>query len=114
MIVCWVLFAIGTVTAAIGYGGYRANHELIDPSIPPPPAGYVFDEPPRVGDMTAKELLEELRELERERAERIDRRQKAETFLFVAQIGALLAGPLLLWNLIWHTGHWIWMGRQEQ
>ena len=37
------------------------------------------------------------------------RKRIAENAFFFASI---LATLILLWNLIWHTGHWIWMGRR--
>ncbi len=28
--------------------------------------------------------------------------------------GGILAKFMLLWNVIWHTAHWIWKWRKEQ
>jgi hypothetical protein len=36
---------------------------------------------------------------------------RRENYLMVALIGGILAGILFLWNIIWHTAHWVWMGR---
>lgn len=30
----------------------------------------------------------------------------------IYMLSALLAATILLWNVIWHAGHWIWMGRK--
>ena len=38
------------------------------------------------------------------------RKRIAENVFFFASIPAVL---ILLWNLIGHTGHWIWTGRKE-
>jgi hypothetical protein len=41
---------------------------------------------------------------------RIER--KGEPFLIIGGLGGIFAGVILLWNIIWHTAHWIWMGRK--
>jgi len=30
-----------------------------------------------------------------------------------AGYGIVLAGSMLLWNIIWYTAHWIWKGRSK-
>jgi len=43
---------------------------------------------------------------------RYDRRKgKWQTIGF---IGVALAAILFMWNIIWHLGHWIWMGRKAE
>lgn len=39
--------------------------------------------------------------------------ETAQLFFIVAAIGGSLAFLMLLWNVIWHVGHWIWMGRES-
>ena len=38
----------------------------------------------------------------------------AETYTLAQSLGLLFMGVLLVWNIIWHVGHWIWMGRQTE
>ena len=44
-------------------------------------------------------------------------RMRMETKKNNAALFGLYAGivafVILLWNIIWHTAHWIWMGRKE-
>ncbi len=44
----------------------------------------------------------------------LDRRylNRREVFSITAFIGGAIAVLVLLWNIIWHAGHWIWMGRR--
>lgn len=108
MIVCWVLFAIGASISLIGYVGYIVNQE---PELTT-----------RVRELPPDAVLEELT-LEQKRAnaladagrriEREDRQVRREYFLITATIGGIFVGILLLWNVIWHTAHWVWMGRNK-
>ncbi len=109
LIVCWVLFSVGTVAGLVGYVGYRANAE----------PEYVLQEQSEedlavsAKDMTAEERLEELSGRARMLKRSIPRERRKQTFLLVGWSGAIFAGGMILWNIIWHTGHWIWIGRHE-
>ena len=32
----------------------------------------------------------------------------------IAIPASITAAVILLWNLIWHVGHWVWIGRQTK
>ena len=109
MIVCWGLFSIGTVAGLIGYVGYRANAE---------PEHVVQEQAEEdlavsAKDMAEEERLEELRGRDRMLKRSIPRERRKQKFLLVGWSGAIFAGGMILWNIIWHTGHWIWMGREQ-
>ena len=84
-----------------------------------------FDQRQRVeqGTETPRQELERLRaeqglgtdgvgvieaQVELERRYRV----RMEPFGVAGAIGGILAGFFLLWNIIWHTAHWVWMGRK--
>ena len=109
MIVFWGLFSIGTVAGLVGYVGYRANAE----------PEYVVQEQSEedvavlAKDMAEEERLEELSGRTRMLKRSIPRERRKQKFLLVGWSGAIFAGGMILWNIIWHTGHWIWMGREQ-
>jgi len=37
---------------------------------------------------------------------------KAKIYYGMTLFGTIIAGFLFLWNVIWHTAHWVWMGRK--
>lgn len=128
MIVCWVLFALCVSISVVGWLGffhYEAEIESID-------SGFATQEP--IGETDYSDLLNEeqtpeeilndgessetareaLDRLRRENATRLERAKfvRHETnFLTTGVAVGVLAFSILLWNIIWHTGHWIWMGR---
>lgn len=60
---------------------------------------------------------DEAREQERRKSamaelnHRYDRRKvKSQT---IGYISVTLAAIFFVWNIIWHTGHWIWTGRKQ-
>ena len=134
MIVCWVLFALCVVAAAAGwYFGFDANHQrevaqaeyqaLQNESVNFY-ASRLADELSQ-GEKDEADLSDEERERWTEFLAKEKKRQTVENrleklrhqidlweqaFLFGSLVGALI----LLWNIIWHTGHWIWVGRKAE
>ena len=121
MIVCWVLFALVSLASLIGGIGYRhyqveiqamrelppetEDNEFAD--LIPPPDGFKLDSPANANPFEA-EL--ERRLYDRERQSYASRK---ETYAITGIVAAALAGIILLWNIIWHTAHWVWMGRKD-
>ena len=76
----------------------------------------IRDERKAIGDERQDQFSDEYLEAEERRAiameallQRYDRRM--ETSQLVAVVAVTLATIILVWNIIWHVGHWIWMGR---
>lgn len=38
----------------------------------------------------------------------------ANTYLLTQGLGTLFMGILVIWNTIWHIGHWVWVGRKQK
>ena len=89
IIVCWVLFALASIVGLVGGVGYLHYQGELE--------GFT-------------ELSVESGENRYAVLERIHLRK--EGFGSTGILGALAAGLILLWNIILHTGHWIWMGRK--
>lgn len=106
MIVCWVLFAIGASVSLIGYVGYIVNQE---------PELTTRIRELRPDEVVEEYTLEQKREIAlaeaRQRLHRHQRDVRRGYFFSAAVIGGIFVGILLLWNIIWHTVHWVWMGR---
>lgn len=108
MIVCWVLFLILGSTFLVGLIGTWHYHKLSE-------------------GIVAEENAEIKREIERgvdpeypwehdlivstPESEKAEYRSRA--FGKIAYFGGVPVVLILLWNIILHTGHWIWMGRKE-
>ena len=115
MIVCWVLFALASFVAT-GAGIEYKHHEakkddILDTATA---QGFnVFDviDPPKVkpGDVLQMERPWDLYQLADDYRAATD---ESEMFSYIALVAGIIAGTLLLWNVIWHVGHWIWMGRE--
>ena len=74
-------------------------------ALPALPDGFVLDEQLPLEEVGVIEAVIEL-----ERRNRV----RMEAFGIVGAIGGILAGLFLVWNMIWHTGHWVWMGRKVE
>ena len=37
-----------------------------------------------------------------------------EPFQIMGGLAGLAAAIIFIWNIIWHIGHWIWMGRETR
>ena len=181
MIVCWVLFAVSTVTSFLSYVGYKSyekkTDKLYEMGLNPfdrfdsydgnpfidliPEDGLLLmiqkgeqqdrrrtrnDDLPVEGEQSVdqnnapnSDTPDGFKVVERDstdwrnapivdteearkRNERfaamaeLDRRysQRKENYQTAGFIGAGLAAMIFMWNLIWHTGHWVWMGRDSE
>ena len=113
MILCWVLFSIFTLVGLVGFVGYQVLDEP------------VFEIELASGDIVSTkgmtvEQLEQAEELKLAKdvvvaiSSTIRAYEKRrENFLLTAWLGAFLALASMLWNIIWHTAHWVWMGRHR-
>lgn len=109
MIVCWVLFSLGAVVGLAGWAGYDYYDGMQE---------------------SKQEAYDEQRRKERESQELNGDRngsmrggrlglpidpvieRNKQRYEIVGLTGGCLAALIFLWNLLWHTGHWIWMGRK--
>ena len=109
MIVCWVLFLILGSVGLVGQlqsWRYQAQAEQI------------------VGDANAKiarqvELGVEPvtpwgHDLVVSTPESMEAAKRSGEYAVLANFAGIPALLLLLWNLVWHTSHWIWMGRKAE
>ena len=69
------------------------------------PHGFVLDEQSPLDGMG---MIEALVELERRN------RVQMQAFSVAGAIGGMLAGFFVIWNIIWHTAHWVWKGRKQK
>lgn len=125
LIVCWALFALCVVTATVGwYFGFEADRQR---EVAQAEYDALLNEPINFVDeiMAEGKDKSELSEDELKALARSEERRKSETVL--AEIdkrvsiwagaivyGAFAAILILLWNILWHIGHWIWMGRKTE
>jgi len=104
MIVCWLVFGLAVAVAVLGWSTRRAafsDFQQVSVAIQEHPAarlnasdqGYktIIDEDGR----TVSDLLRE----QRWRVDDLDKRSEVADVLLTA------AYVILLWNIIWHTGH---------
>ena len=76
----------------------------------PVPQGFELDDPD-VGK-TKSELVADLDVIKAQLNEVRRYRQRHSAADVTAIVAGLMGLVILLWNVIWHTGHWIWMGRK--
>ena len=110
MIVSWVLFSIATAISAVSFYGLSRDwvaRRADVMSILGPPDPKSCDRP-RYGPPTEVAIKCEInrRKVEQARLKHIGDYRFGET----AFVSRAVAIGILLWNIIWHTGHWIWMG----
>ena len=93
MMVCWVLFALTSAVSIASFVAVSMHSESFVAS--------------KAGDSSiSPEVIAEV-----DRQARL--RHRAESPYFeLAYISRTAAGGFLLWNIIWHIGQWIWMGRK--
>ena len=125
MIVCWVLFAIPAIVSLVSWPMYyKYGNDLdglfvelkpLDNNSVEPEENIFdqFDEPNGKSaspDVTFGQYNRALRfdEIDRHRA--LERKQ--ESWGMAAFAGMGIAAAILLWNILCHTAHWIWMGRR--
>ena len=103
MTVCWALFAISSATGLVGwagakYYGYQATASISEWEAPS-------------ANETDQELDEGVVQLQPAPLPNWDYVEKQISFWTWGLIGAWAAAGILMWNTLWHTGHWIWMRR---
>ena len=132
MIVCWVLFSITAAFAAVGgfsylhyegkvqelqvlidERGYNVFDQFDSDNRAKLPEGYVLDEEVNRNDESGSEpegpWIKYQVFAEHEKAS--NRSKAFGELTFFAGLPAFL---ILLWNVILHTGHWVWMGRKAR
>ena len=110
MIVCWVLFLLLGCTSLIGVLGsthYRdLSKEIVSES------NRVLEQKLESGEYSPDNPYMTLPKEWTPESRVADRR--TENFTIVTLISSAAALLVLLWNILWHTGHWIWMGRDKK
>jgi len=131
MTVCWVLFAMAALTAVIGWSGYshyqreieEARIVDIDDLTTEATEEWRIFEPGEDSDtspgrpMTPEEIKDFNLSMQLEHEQSINDkirpiRVQRERYSIALGLGGLIAAILLLWNIIWHTGHWVSEGRE--
>jgi len=110
------------IVRALEYGLDAAEelirrHELREQPASPLPEGFVLD-PPTISMENEKIPIDEVRAKRTELSEKYRIARKHESKIeggnVVAYLSFFAALVMLLWNIIWHTGHWVWVGRKVQ
>jgi len=78
----------------------------------PVPQGFELDDPD-VGK-TKSELVSDLDVIKAQLNEVRRYRQRYSAADVTAIVAGLMGLVILLWNIIWHTSHWVWMGRKAE
>jgi hypothetical protein len=131
MIVCWVLFALSAATAGVGWFGAERVQNDIDliraeseaAATSERSESYTIHDyndlagPGRAA--TPEEVADINSDLRERRLEELDEEleplsSKEKSLATIMNVGLFSAAALLLWNIIWHTGHWVWMGRETR
>ena len=108
MIVCWALFALGAVSALIGLAGYQnlvSRAESIELA--------THEEAMAAQPDSDRAEGNRIRWHPSETPESRKIRRDAENWIVPLGFGLGTASLMLIWNILWHVGHWIWMGRKE-
>ena len=116
MIVCWVLFSLSIVGWIVVYDyADDAQEKVME----------VFD---RIDEHPAMELessdesyvttYESIRDASGKTVRELlnDQKWLADDRDRLRQIAGVFLSSgfyILLWNIVWHIGHWVWMGRNE-
>ncbi len=83
MIVCWVIFGLLVIGAAInGYTYFRYGDQIV---------GLTYQEAKDKGIIDPYKIDE------------------AEILMYMQSMNAAI---ILVWNVLWHTGHWVWKRRK--
>jgi len=107
MIVCWVLFGVAVIASGLSYNVFSVTLPLKGPV---ENVFSAFDDPSiPVEQQTARADEIQATNVKREKLQQ--RKRIAGELVFYSSVGAL---GLMLWNLILHTGHWIWIGRKPK
>lgn len=131
MIVCWGLFAISATCGAICWGiyGYYESQwdsytsELAEVTAATKikssyDASIVEELIQDLEDQEQKQrMLNELkkfRAIEENLPAAPDIDYQIRLYEGLAFYGGTIAAIIVLWNVIWHVGHWIWMGRKSE
>lgn len=111
MIVSWILFSIFVFLGLIGLLGQQMIGEP-EFTIETPSGSIVVTEGKTIDELRQDTELKGLDDVINGIASaKRAHRNKALSFRITAWSGALLATAMLIWNIIWYTAHWIWMGR---
>ena len=116
MIVCWVLFAIPAIVSLVSwpmYYKYGTEVEAFD--VKPwerfDPEALIpenFQEDDAPGNPFTEEAERRQKKIDQHR----ELKSKQEAWGIAAYAGMGIAAAILLWNILCHTVHWIWMGRK--
>ena len=107
MIVCWVVLSLAALVGLVGWAGYSHFERKAEAIVRVAQA----ESEQRFKD--AGDVLWGNKDTVVSTAESRIEQGKGVPFMFAGVLGGILAGVLLIWNIIWHTGHWIWMGRES-
>ena len=116
MIVCWILFGLASIVAVGTTIEASRNESLMEAILESATKQglnvYEVIDPPNVepGDVVHMERPWELFKFADDY--RVAKQRK-ESFSLFTIAASIVAGSLFLWNILWHTGHWILMGRQS-
>ena len=112
MIVCWVLFAIAVSGFALNWSQYESLASMVSsvsqdidnhPAMRLLPHDQNYADTVNADDKTVSDLLR----LQSIYADKRDARSE------LAGLFGLVGLLILLWNIVWHIGHWVWMGRKN-
>jgi len=114
MIVCWVLFAISLATGLVGWAGIEYSERqaaiLVAQAQEDVDAGRLPPVGTRATRFPGNEEADSLRIESTPDSRKIG--SMSGPFGVVGILGGMIGGVLLLFNIILHIGHWIWMGRK--
>lgn len=113
MIVCWVVFCFSVVASAVAWNAEDAarseTFRLLESAYQHPA---MFSD---VGEEISSKMRDEdgntIGDIFREHDWRVEDRDRLED---LRGNSITVAFSLLLWNIIWHVGHWVWMGRKVE
>lgn len=131
MIVCWILFGLSVLLSGIGWAGsayYGSELEAVKASLYDHVAAsdsrsvqLLADEIRSSSDKISESIraraFAELERREKTRAlqqERSVLRDKHEVSIELGFVALIAVGLLLSWNIVCHTMHWVWQGRERR
>ena len=109
MIVCWVLFLILTGVTLVGFVGYLHNANKAEAIVLAANAEIERKKELGVKPDNSWEFDPIIATPESDKAE-----SQSKAFGELVYFSGVPAIVLLLWNIIWHTGHWVWQGRNKK
>ena len=95
---------------------YAVRQKIAQERDPPMPEGFVLVRPTElqaIGHNTIRDPAE-LHRVIAATAEFASRyKDRVSDFAGIGLLGGFLAGAFLIWNILCHTVHWVWMGRER-